>query len=249
MDFKYQAKPRNPKATLGVIALSTDETLEPDLHQIFGAHGLGSKIALHISRIAMGEDNTPAHLQNMQQNIKASAALFPRSVEFDVIAYGCTSASALMGSKAVDQEIKKGARTRQTTDPFRALIAACQKLKLQKLALLSPYGCATSEAFLDALQNAGIAIKAYGSFNEKQESKVPEIDPESIFEATISLAAQTECDGIFLSCTNLRTLPIIKRIEAQTGKIVLSSNQLLAWHMAQLAGLDLHAPDLGHLWR
>ena len=37
---------------------------------------------------------------------------------------------------------------------------------------------------------------------------------------------------IFISCTNLNTLPIIKEIENEIGKPVLSSNQVLAWHMS-----------------
>jgi len=37
-----------------------------------------------------------------------------------------------------------------------------------------------------------------------------------------------------MSCTNLRTLGVIDEVSQALGKPVLSSNQALAWHMAQL---------------
>ncbi|MEC9343760.1 MAG: Asp/Glu racemase, partial [Pseudomonadota bacterium] len=49
-------------------------------------------------------------------------------------------------------------------------------------------------------------------------------------------------------CTNLRTLDVIAPIEAQCGKPVLSSNQVLSWHMALQAGIDLRPRGLGTLY-
>ena len=57
-----------------------------------------------------------------------------------------------------------------------------------------------------------------------------------------------EVDAVFLSCTNLRTLDVIDEIEAELGLPVVSSNQALAWHMAQLTQIS---PDhaFGRLMR
>ena len=51
-------------------------------------------------------------------------------------------------------------------------------------------------------------------------------------------------DGLFLSCPNLRTLDVIEPLEEVLGKPVLGSNQVLAWHLLQAAGLspEQHAP-------
>ena len=45
------------------------------------------------------------------------------------------------------------------------------------------------------------------------------------------------CRGVILSCTNLRTITVIEQIETACGLPVLSSNQALAWHMRELAGV------------
>jgi maleate isomerase len=43
-------------------------------------------------------------------------------------------------------------------------------------------------------------------------------------------------DGLFLSCTNLRTLDVIAPLEEKLKMPVLSSNLVLAWHLSQIAG-------------
>ncbi|MBT6520598.1 MAG: Asp/Glu racemase, partial [Rhodobacteraceae bacterium] len=76
----------------------------------------------------------------------------------------------------------------------------------------------------------------FGTFGEAEESKVVRISGASIQSAARQLLANGGLDGIFLSCTNLRTMDLIAPMEAEFGLPVLSSNLVLAWHLAQLSG-------------
>ncbi|MEO0916377.1 MAG: Asp/Glu racemase, partial [Pseudomonadota bacterium] len=58
-----------------------------------------------------------------------------------------------------------------------------------------------------------------------------------------------ECEAVFLSCTNLRTLDVIERIEAKIQRPVLSSNQVLAWHLCMLASVSHRTDAPGRLFR
>ena len=62
------------------------------------------------------------------------------------------------------------------------------------------------------------------------------ISGASVMEAATELVRGAQVDGIFLSCTNLRTLDLITQLEAALNMLVLSSNLVLAWHLAQLSG-------------
>ena len=62
------------------------------------------------------------------------------------------------------------------------------------------------------------------------------ISGASVMEAATELVRGAQVDGIFLSCTNLRTLDLITQLEAALNMPVLSSNLVLAWHLAQLSG-------------
>ncbi|KKK48836.1 hypothetical protein LCGC14_3141130, partial [marine sediment metagenome] len=75
--------------------------------------------------------------------------------------------------------------------------------------------------------------------------RVARTDPASIAQAGLQLVAEADAaiDGLFLSCTNLRTLSVIEPLEARLGIPVLSSNQVLAWHLLTL--LDKAAPGSG----
>jgi maleate isomerase len=77
---------------------------------------------------------------------------------------------------------------------------------------------------------------------------VVRISAQSIQNAIQTVAKQSDCDAIFLSCTNLRTLTVIEPIEARLDLPVLSSNQLLAWHLGQVAGFSAEMKGIGRLF-
>jgi len=76
---------------------------------------------------------------------------------------------------------------------------------------------------------------------------VVRIDTSSVVNAASALAAQGGVDGVFLSCTNLRSFDAIDPLEASTGLPVLSSNQVLIWHMLRLSGAQLDVAGPGKL--
>ncbi len=129
------------------------------------------------------------------------------------------------------------------TEPVSALVAACAALGLRRLALLSPYVERVSERLRTVLAERGVETPVFGTFAEAEEARVARIPPASVVRAATALADSADVDGLFLSCTNLNTLPAIPALEAETGLPVLSSNLVLAWHMTQLAGAGRPALD------
>ena len=153
--------------------------------------------------------------------------------------YGCTSGTSVIGTDAISGLIRQGCHAERVTEPVSGLIAACRTLGISKLGFLSPYIEDVSATLRTTLAKAGLTSPVFGSFNEAVEEKVARIDGPSIVAASARLAAEGGIDGLFLSCTNLRTLDVINEIEDQTGLPVLSSNLVLAWHMARLTNLPL----------
>lgn len=235
MRFAYDLAPRlGTRATLGVVVLQADETLEHDFRRLFLQDG----VALYISRVPSGAEVTPDSLRRMERALTGAAELFP-PVPFDVVGYGCTSGTSVIGAEQVAALIGAGCQAAAVTEPVSALVAACRQLDVSRLALLSPYVESVSQGLRDVLACAGIDTPVFGSFDEAREENVARIAPESILAAALELGGDPACEAIFLSCTNLRTLDVIAEIEERTGKPVLSSNQVLAWHMAQIAGIEL----------
>lgn len=225
--------PIGSAATLGLVVLQADRTLEHDFRRLMPVEG----VALHVSRVPSGAALTRETIRRMEDDLPAAAGLMPEGLAFDVVGYGCTSGAAQIGPDKVAGLVRAGCQTRHVTDPVSALVAACRSMGIARLALLSPYIEEVSGGLRAALAAEGIATPVFGSFEEEQEAVVSMIDAPSILQAAQALAAEGGVDGVFLSCTNLRTLDVIAPLEDLTGLPVLSSNQVLAWHMGQLAGI------------
>lgn len=233
--------PVGAKATLGLVVLQADETLEQDFRRLF----TDQEVAIHVSRVPSGEVLSPETIAAMEADLTRSASLLPRAARFGAVGYGCTSGTTLIGADAVAAMIRKGVQTAAVTDPLTAALAALRALKVTRLGLVTPYVASIAAPVRDAFVAAGHPVVDTITFGEEVEARVARIAPSAIAEAARQVAVGAQ--AVFLSCTNLRTLDIIGPLEAELGVPVLSSNQVLAWHMAQLGGAPLAAGSAGRL--
>lgn len=216
---------------LGLIVLQSDETIEDELRRI-----LPDAVSLNVSRVPSSTRVTLETLGAMEQHLTQAAGLFPADKFFDVAGYGCTSASAQIGSDRVADLIRAGTHAQSVTEPVSALIAACRAGGIRRLAFLSPYIESVSGHLRAALAEHGIDTPVFGSFNEADEHRVAHIDPPSLLGAARSLMQGAEVDAIFSSCTNVKMFGVIPELQREFGIPVLSSNLVLGWHMLHLAG-------------
>ena len=242
--FEYQTQ-KITAPRLGLIALQSDETIEGDLRRM-----LPQNAECLVSRVASEMEVTRETLASMERHLTAAAALFPRGIQFDAVGYGCTSGTAQIGPDQVAAKIRDGAPSAFVTQPLSALIAACGALDLKRLALLSPYVSEVSERLREDLSQNGVETPLFGSFDVGTEAVVVRIDSRSIIDAAQSLIGQsdTPVDALFLSCTNLRAIDVIEPLEAALGMPVLTSNQVLAWHLMRKTGLDPSSGAPGRLF-
>ena len=59
----------------------------------------------------------------------------------------------------------------------------------------------------------------------------------------------SKSDALFVSCTALPVLSIIKDLEKKIGKIVLSSNQTLIWDTLKQINYDKKVEGYGELFK
>ena len=231
-------------ARLGLVVLQSDETMESELRQALP----GGDVAAFVSRIPSAAEVSNDSLAAMEADLPRAAGLLPKTVNFDVVGYGCTSASSVIGTQRVAELVSAGCTSTQVTDPVSALVAACAAVGVSKLALLTPYTEEVSKSLRSALAAKGIETPVFGTFNEPVETKVARIDPRSIRDAAIELGKDKGAEAVFMSCTNLRSFGIIENVETGCSKPAFSSNQALFWHMFALAGIIAARRD-GMLWQ
>ncbi len=229
---------------IGLIVLQSDETLERDMRIL-----LPQDVEYLVTRVPSGQSVTPDSLQSMDAALTQAASLFPVGAKLAAIAYGCTSGTAQIGADRIAALVQAGVSTPAVTEPVSALIAACRTLKVTRIGLVSPYIATVSDRLRVVLADAGVTVTRFTSFDEPVEEKVVRIPPDVITQAAIDVGQNPDCEAVFLSCTNLRTLDVIEPVEAQTNKPVLSSNQVLAWHLGEVARLEMSPSGVGALFQ
>lgn len=242
MSLPFDVDPH--QKALGLLALQSDETIEQDFRRILGPEPL-----IYVSRVPCATEVSRDTLQEMAQTLPPAASLFPQAAEFSVIGYGCTSGTAQIGAGKIAELVQTTATADHVTQPVSALIAACRNLDVTRLGFLSPYVQEVSNHLIHTLAEHGITSPVFGSFEEGRETVVAHISAQSTYDGALKLAKQGGIDALFLSCTNLRTLDVIDQLEDETGLPVLSSNQVLAWHMSQLGKVEIAANRYGRLFK
>ncbi|MDE0310061.1 MAG: hypothetical protein OXI60_09560 [Acidiferrobacterales bacterium] len=232
------------RAAIGVIVLGTDQTIEHEFREFLDIDG----VAFYESRIRNSATITPETLADMEHRIPECTEVILKDVPLDVIAYGCTSASMVIGEERVFERIREKRPDVRCTTPITAAFAAFSALNAKNLAVLTPYREDVNDAVAAYIEDNGFNVVAFGSFNEEDDNKTARISTDSIRDAAIELGQIDDVDLVFVSCTNLRIAPVVNAIEQAIGKPATSSNHAMAWHCLRLAGVHDRLPQFGRLY-
>lgn len=235
---------------MGLIVLESDLTLETEIHHFLSQKKTAARrISLLHTRIPCNDNVTASNLKQMEGEFEKSLILFPKTHKFDVLGYGCTSASVLIGESKVTTLIKSVISCQWVTTPITAVKAALKHLNVKKIGYIAPYMSSLVDAMCMDLENCGIQIKVAGTFEEGKDSVVGNISSNSIENAIETLISnQSNLEAVFVACTSLKCAPIIPAAEEKYGIPIISSNSALAWHMAHLTGARVFNVGKGKLF-
>lgn len=233
------------RAAIGLIVLASDQSMEPEFADVLRLDG----VAVFHSRIRNDNEITPETLAAMEGRLKDSADLLVPGAPLDVIGFGCTSASMVIGEENVAARIRESRPEVKVTTPITAAFAAFRALDCRRIALLTPYRDDVNEHIRGYIEARGVAVPVMASFNEPDDRNVARIRVEDVRRAAVELGRRDDVDSVFISCTNVRAAPVIAETEAATGKPVTSSNHALAWHCLRLAGVADVLDGWGSLYR
>ncbi|MFQ5728839.1 MAG: Asp/Glu racemase [Waddliaceae bacterium] len=232
------------RAKIGILVLATDHTMEYEFRKVINIPG----VAFYHSRIPNSPNITPETLSEMENDLANRAAIILPGVDLDVVAYGCTSASMVLGEETVFARIREGRPEAKPTTPITAAFAAFDAFKARRIAVLTPYTREVNNQVRAYITSRGFEIPVFGSFDKGDDNVVARISSDSIRQAILQVGKRDDVDMVFLSCTNLRFAEIVNEVESELGKPVTSSNHAMAWHCLRLAGIDDRLPQFGQLY-
>lgn len=231
------------RARIGVVVLASDYTIEHEFRALLRQPG----VDFYHARIRNSPQITPETLAAMGPLLTETTDLLPAE-GLDVVAYGCTSASMVLGPEAVEERVLAARPGVKVTNPITAAMAAFDALGAKRIAVLTPYRRDVNEIVARFITGRGYEVPVFGSFNEELDPVVARIDADSLRAAVRSLTEGREVDAVFVSCTSVRLAAAVVGIEAECGVPVTSSNHALAWHCLRLAGVTEPESGLGRLF-
>jgi len=238
-DAKFK-KELNPK--VGLLALSTDQTIEGDFNNICK----NLPLDIFINRIHNQNPLTKENLLKMEDDLESVANKILPDEKISTIAYGCTSGTIAIGEDKVKEKILLAKPGCYVTTPVTSALKAFKQMNIKKIALFTPYPDAVNKTILEYLTKKNIEVSSFASLNLNLDSEFANVDPNYILEISSKLETKN-ADALFISCTALPVLNILDKLEQTIKKPVLSSNQTLIWDTIRSIGYKSPIKGYGQL--
>lgn len=235
-------EPVVPRARLGFIIPSSNRMVEPQMQR----HAPDG-VAVHFTRIGM-TNRHKAPLPELMPRFASAAELLGDS-KCDVIVLQCTGTSmsgGIDGEKGVIQ-LMESAAGRPALTTASCLMTALAALRARKLVFVSETaqeGHDRKRAFLEEAGYDIVSDRAAGLANSDAYCTTP---PEFWFDFVRGMR-DDRAEAYFVSCANIHSIDVIRSLETELGRPVVTSNQVALWCALRTAGLDDNIPALGRLF-
>ncbi|WP_027257886.1 ectoine utilization protein EutA [Leisingera aquimarina] len=234
---------RPVKKRIALVALATDHTSERDFARICDP----DRVGVYTNRIEFENPTTRETLLKTGPRLTEAAAQILPGETVDVVAYGCTAASIVLGNDAVARSLSTAKPDTPCVTPSSAAFDAFAALEARRVSLLTPYSPEVTDEMAQYFAVHGPEVVNAACFGLTDDRQMARISEDSIIEAGIA-ACESSADVLFLSCTALRAAVCIERIEDRLGKPVVSSNQAMVWRCLRLAGITDPVKGFGRLF-
>ena len=231
----------NPR--IGLIALSTGFTIEQDYRNI--CHQL--PVDIFVNRIPFENPLNHENYLKMAHHISDVSAQILPSEDVDIVAYGCTSGTIAIGAERIKQEVNNSKPNAKVTTPITAAIKAFNYLGIKKIAVLTPYPKDVNETVFNFLNKNNLTIDSFSSFNLEYDSEIAQVSLESL-QKQIAKIDLSNVDGLFVSCTALKIVDVLDKIEKLQNTTIISSNQAIIWDCLRSVGIDTKIKGYGKLF-
>ena len=213
---------KNPK--IGLISLATDFRIEKDFNEVINHN----EIDLYTNRIHSYNPLTNKSLKIMANDITSVTADILPNQKLDCVVYGCTSGTIAAGYKSIYDKVNLAKPNTKVTTPITSTINALKTLKIKKISIFTPYTDEINQSVIKFFRKEKIEITEFFYFDIASDLDIGKVDPNYLFNVLCKMKNSKD-KALFISCTALPILPMIKELEKKIGKIILSSNQTLIW--------------------
>ena len=229
------------RARIGLMIPSTVTTMDQEFNRL-----VPEGVSVHVTRLYHTSSSLEG-LASLYDNIGRAAEELA-TAHVDIIVFGCTSGGLIKG-KSYEEDIRnkiaKASNNTPAVTVIGSVIDALNTLKLKKLIIATPYIPEVYETEKIFMENMGFKVLDIRGLNIEDSASISYEQPSSSYKLAKRLFLDNPgAEGIFISCTNFRTMEIIDMLEKDTGLPVVTGVQATLWNC--LRKVNCNEPILGH---
>ena len=198
-------------------------------------------IVLNHNRLSRPDSQqTPESILAMNNTLGQTALDLSQAYP-EVIAYVCTGGSFLEGpgNEARPAIMIEEATGIPAISTSIAVVEALRALGIRKVLLVGPYPHDIMKAEVKFLEFYGFEVPCYETFDCMTSEENRALKSEQIAQRVMDMRSVIDdCDGVFVSCTNILVMDQIEILEQALGKPIVTSNQATLWSIFQKMRID-----------
>lgn len=239
---------------IGQIVPSSNTTMETEIPAMLTARQLirPERFTFHSSRMRMKHVKKEELAAMDAQSDRCALELSDARV--DVLGYACLVAIMSMGRgyhRESQARLTQVTRNNEAEAPVitsaGALVDGLKVLGARRIALVAPYMKPLTELVVDYIQHEGIEVKVWHALEIPDNLAVARHDPSNLPSIVADLDLEG-VDAIVLSaCVQMPSLSAVAKVEAQTGKPVITAAIATTYAMLKALGLEPIVPGGGAL--
>jgi len=230
------------RGRIGLVIPSTNTTMESEFWKL-----APNGVSIHVNRMFLPAPTNARWEEALQEMEKHTNRAVKElcTADVDIIVFGCTAGSFHQGQESereLTRKIEEAAKLPVITTS-RAVVDALRCVGAQRIVFTTPYDPDLTQKEKDFLEANGFTVLGMDYLNCVDNVKVGWMTPQVPYEQ-VKRVFVSGADAIFVSCTNVRSVEIIKTLESDFGRPVVTSTQASMW--AALRKLGIGEKMSGH---
>ena len=225
----------------GVLIPSGNSVAEPEIRAM-----LPREVSTLVTRLSL-RGSSKAELMRMLDQLEAASALLA-DAEIDCIVFHCTAVSTFAPELAdgIRARIQAASRIKCFTTAD-AILEGLRRLKARRVSLLTPYIDEVHAREIAFLEANGFDVGGGANLGIDTNADMAKLEPEAILDWAMD-KVDRRADACLISCTAIKSAPVIIRLEQALGRPVLTSNQSMVWYLLRSNGIDAPVEGYGGLF-
>lgn len=233
------------RAKVGLIYIASSTVMEPECYAM-----APEGVSIHTTKMHLEEASVEGLRNLMEADKVEAAARLLAYAPLDVITFGGTSASFLEGlgnDVKVINRIESASGGIPGSATSTAAVRALKALGVKKVSFVGPYISEVTERGRRFFEQSAFEVTGAHGMEVRGDREINAIGLERTYNF-VRECVEDEADGVFISCTGLRTVGAIESLEQDLGRPVVSAIQATFWDALRIAGVKEKTSGFGSLF-